>query len=34
MLYLLSNLAAVWPGKSGWGSSRDAEIQKSYYRGR
>lgn len=34
MLYLLSKLAAVWPGKSGWGSSRDAEIQKSYYRGR
>ena len=34
MIYLLTKLASVWPGKSGWGSNKEAEIQKSYYRGR
>ena len=24
MLYLLSKLVAVWPGRSGWGNSREA----------
>ena len=32
MIHLLSKLVAVWTGRSGWGSSREAAKQRSYYR--